>query len=283
LNLNDPSRRAVSKSAANPGTGRSFTPARFSVPANPSGAEEKLLRLQVVLAHAGVASRRAAEALIAGGRVSVNGETVTTPGTKVRSGDQVALDGKPVAAEERMHYLALNKPPEYLCSASDSFGRRLALELLPSEILERLYNVGRLDYLSSGLIFFTNDGGFAAKLGHPSSGIEKEYEVESTVPIPDAFTEEFTAGVLIEGQRYKALKAEKTGRKSLRIVLVEGKNREIRRVFSHFHLHPSLLRRIRIGPVLLDSLEEGKTRPLTETELRALYPGNLRDTGGGSW
>ncbi|MDR2143329.1 MAG: rRNA pseudouridine synthase [Treponema sp.] len=254
------------------------------------------MRLQVVLARAGVASRRAAEALIAGGRVSVNGKTVTEPGTKVSPRDEVAFDGKPVAAETRIHYLALNKPPEYLCSASDPFGRRLAIKLLPPEIPERLYNVGRLDYLSSGLIFFTNDGGFAARLGHPSSGIEKEYEVESTVPVPDAFTEEFTAGVLVEGQRYKALRAEKTGKKSLRIVLVEGKNREIRRVFSHFHLHLQLLRRIRIGPVLLGNLEEGKTRPLTKTELRLLYPaagsgdaanmedsGNVTDTGGMQW
>ncbi|MDR2048950.1 MAG: rRNA pseudouridine synthase [Treponema sp.] len=275
--MNNSSRRGGNEGAA-PGT------VRLSAPARPSGAEEKLLRLQVVLAHSGAASRRAAEALIAGGRVSVNGKTVTTPGTKVRSCDEVALDGKPVAAETRIHYLALNKPPEYLCSASDSFGRRLVLELLPPEIPERLYNVGRLDYLSSGLLFITNDGGFAARLGHPSSGIEKEYEVESTVPVPDAFTEEFTAGVLIEGQRYKALKAEKTGKKSLRIVLVEGKNREIRRVFSHFHLHLQLLRRIRIGPVLLGNLEEGKTRPLTETEVRLLYPaapsGNTADTGG---
>jgi 23S rRNA pseudouridine2605 synthase len=249
-----------------------------------SETEEKLLRLQVVLAHAGIASRRAAEALIAQGRVTVNGEAVTVPGTRVRPGDDVKLAGKPVRAEERMHYLALNKPPEYLCSASDSFGRRLALELLPPEIPERLYSVGRLDYLSSGLIFFTNDGDFTARLSHPSSGIEKEYEVESTVPVPDAFTEAFTAGVLIEGQRYKALKVEKTGKKSLRIVLVEGKNREIRRVFSHFHLHPSLLRRIRIGPVLLGSLEEGKTRSLTETELRTLYPatGNRSGTTTGN-
>jgi 23S rRNA pseudouridine2605 synthase len=282
--LNDPSRGGGNEGAANPGTARS------------SGPEAELLRLQVVLAHAGVASRRAAEALIAGGRVSVNGKTVTAPGTKVSPRDEVMFDGKPVAAETRIHYLALNKPPEYLCSASDPFGRRLALKLLPPEIPERLYNVGRLDYLSSGLIFFTNDGGFAARLGHPSSGIEKEYEVESTVPVPDSFTEEFTAGILVEGRWYKALKAEKTGKKSLRIVLVEGKNREIRRVFSHFHLHLQLLRRIRIGPVPLGNLEEGKTRPLTENELRLLYPAagsentvdagnreNVTNTGGMPW
>jgi 23S rRNA pseudouridine2605 synthase len=241
-----------------------------TVPA--AAEEEKSLRLQVFLAHSGAASRRAAETFIAQGRVSVNGKTVTTPGTKVNPGDQVRLDGKAVTAEKRLHYLALNKPPEYLCSSSDPFGRPLALELLPPDISERLYNVGRLDYLSSGLIFFTNDGGFTARLSHPSSGIEKEYIVESTVPVPDAFTEEFTAGVLIEGQWYKALEAEKTGKKSLRIVLIEGKNREIRRIFSHFHLHPCLLRRIRIGPVLLGNLGEGKTRPLTEKELRQIYP-----------
>ncbi|MDR0403170.1 MAG: rRNA pseudouridine synthase [Treponema sp.] len=242
------------------------------------------MRLQVVLARSGAASRRASETFIAQGRVSVNGKTVTEPGTKVYARDEVSLDGKPVTAEKRLRYLALHKPPEYLCSASDSFGRRLALELLPPEMPERLYSVGRLDYLSSGLIFFTNDGGFSARLGHPSSGIEKEYEVESTVPVPGAFVDEFTAGVLIDGQRYRAAMVEKTGKKSLRIVLVEGKNREIRRVFSHFHLHPCLLRRVRIGPVRLGDLAEGKTRPLTKEELYAIDSALPKtDTGGRTW
>jgi 23S rRNA pseudouridine2605 synthase len=230
----------------------------------------KNIRLQVFLAHAGVASRRASEEIIARGRVSVNGVTVVSQGSRVGEGDIVLLDGKPVHAESRRFYLALNKPPGFICSSHDPQGRPLALDLLPAEIGERLYNVGRLDFLSCGLIFFTNDGGFAAKLGHPGSGLEKEYILEASGIIPDSVVEAFIEGITIEGESYKAVAAEKTGRKELRIVLVEGKNREIRRVFSHFHLHPTVLRRVRIGNVRLKDLPEGSSRPLTETEIASL-------------
>jgi 23S rRNA pseudouridine2605 synthase len=236
--------------------------------------EEKGRRLQVYLAHAGAASRRAAEGLIAAGRVQVNGKTVTGMGSKVFSGDTVLLDGSPVRPETRLRYLALNKPAGYICSSSDPQGRPLALDLLPEGIGERLYNVGRLDFLSCGLIFFTNDGDFAGRLGHPGFGLEKEYLVEASGPIPDAAAEAFVRGSTIEGISYRAKEAEKTGRKSLRVVLVEGKNREIRRIFSHFHLHPVRLRRVRIGPVLLGDLPEGASRPLTERELKELRHGN---------
>jgi 23S rRNA pseudouridine2605 synthase len=232
--------------------------------------EDKPLRLQVYLAHAGIASRRACEAIISGGRVAVNGAVTTELGTKVGKGDTICLDGVPVKMEQKLHYLALNKPPGYLCSSKDPQGRPLALELLPSSINERLYNVGRLDYLSSGLIFFTNDGGFALQLGHPASNIEKEYLVEASGPIPSHVKDEFLAGITVEGVAYRALRIESLGQKSLRIVLVEGKNREIRRVFSHFHLHPVTLRRVRIGPVLLGDLAEGVSRPLTEGEVAGL-------------
>lgn len=231
---------------------------------------EQGLRLQVFLAHAGVASRRAAEGLIAGGRVSVNGVTVTTQGTKVSPGDAVTLDGKPVKAETRRLYLALNKPPGYICSSSDPQGRPLALDLLPGTIRERMYNVGRLDFLSCGLIFFTNDGDFAAKLGHPRYGLEKEYMVEATGHIPDELISAFQRGIVIEDVLYKARYIERAASRCVRIVLIEGKNREIRRVFSHFHLHPSRLRRTRIGPVSLGKLAEGESRPLTEQELNGL-------------
>jgi 23S rRNA pseudouridine2605 synthase len=180
------------------------------------------------------------------------------------------LDGKPVQVESRLHYIALNKPAGYICSSADPQGRPLALELLPKGIHERLYSVGRLDFMSSGLIFFTNDGAFSARLGHPGSGLEKEYHVEASGQIPDAVCEAFAEGVTIEGVRYKALEIEKTGSRSMRVVLVEGKNREIRRVFSHFHLHPVRLCRTRIGPVLLGNLEKGETRPLSEAEIKSL-------------
>jgi 23S rRNA pseudouridine2605 synthase len=237
------------------------------------------MRLQVFLAHAGVASRRAAEELIAQGKVTVNGNKVSTPGFKVLPRDEVCFDGRSVKIESRLLYLALNKPPLYICSSSDPQGRPLALELLPvykssgsgsgveAGPTIRLYNVGRLDYRSTGLIIFTNDGEFAARLGHPRAQIEKEYLVESTSPIPDRVVEEFERGLIIEGILYRARYIERTGRKSLRVVLIEGKNREIRRVFSHFHLHPQRLQRVRIGPVCLGSLKEGDSRPLTAEEL----------------
>ena len=236
--------------------------------------EEKGQRLQVFLAHAGVASRRAAEGLIAAGRVSVNGSVITEQGTKVFAADVVLLDGKPIQTESRLVYLALNKPAGYICSSNDPQGRPLALELLPTDYSERLYSVGRLDFLSSGLIFFTNDGEFAARLGHPGSGLEKEYVVEASGQIPDTVVEEFLRGITIEGVLYKAKEAEKTGRKSMRVVLVEGKNREIRRIFSHFHLHPILLRRIRIGSVKLGNLAEGACRPLAKREISELQGEN---------
>lgn len=232
--------------------------------------EESGQRLQVFLAHAGFASRRAAKGIIEAGRVTVNGIAVCAQGSRVFPGDTVMVDGKPARAESRFHYFALNKPPRYICSSSDPQGRPLALSLLPREISERMYNVGRLDFLSCGLIFFTNDGEFAARLGHPGSSLEKEYIVEATGHIPDETALAFERGITIEGTHYRSHAVSRINSRCLRIVLIEGKNREIRRVFSHFHLHPSRLRRVRIGPIQLGKLAEGASRPLTKQELEQL-------------
>ena len=234
---------------------------------------ERGVRLQVYMARAGVASRRAAEEIIAAGRVSVNGTTVDTQGSRVLPGDRVLMDGSELSQERRRVYIALNKPPRYICSSSDPQGRPLALDLLPGEFGERMYNVGRLDFLSCGLIFFTNDGDFAAKLGHPSSGIEKEYVVETTGNVPDELLRAFENGITIEGEHYRARAVGRIGSRCVRIVLIEGKNREIRRVFSHFRLHPFRLRRVRIGPVRLGDLAEGESRRIAYDELEALMGG----------
>jgi 23S rRNA pseudouridine2605 synthase len=234
-----------------------------------TGSGQAPLRLQVFLAHAGVASRRACEGLISAGRVSVNGQVVTAMGAKVLPGDDIRLDGVALQLETRFYYLALHKPPLYISSSSDPQGRPLAMDLLP-RLGKRLYNIGRLDYRSSGLIIFTNDGDFAAGVSHPSANIEKEYLVEATGPIPDTLLEKFTKGLEIEGVFYRAADIERLGRKAMRVTLIEGRNREIRRVFSYFHLHPSKLHRIRIGPVVLGSLGPGESRPLTEEELKGL-------------
>jgi len=241
----------------------------FAPAVEPLAEAHDAVRLHVFLAHAGIASRRAAEKLIAQGRITVNGRQVSVPGEKVLPSDDVRFDGKTVKTESRLLYLVLNKPPLYISSSYDPEGRLLAKDLLPP-CPERLYNVGRLDYRSSGLLIFTNDGKFAAAIGHPSAEIEKEYLIESTVPVPDSAIDEFARGLIIEGILYRAREIERTGRKSLRVVLVEGKNREIRRVFSHFHLHPERLQRIRIGPVCIGSLKEGESRSLTAEELSKL-------------
>lgn len=235
-----------------------------------STADPAPLRLQAYLARCGVASRRACEDLIRSGRVSVNGAVVSGMGAKVLPGDAVEFDGKPVVPEGRLVYLALNKPEGYICTQSDPQGRPLARDLLPDAVVERVYNVGRLDLRSCGLILFTNDGDFAGRVAHPSAEIEKEYFVDSTVPVPDRMLDEFRAGVEIDGVLYRCAEIERLGRRSVRVVLVEGKNREIRRVFSHFRLHPERLFRARIGPVRVGDLRPGESRPLTAAEVAAL-------------
>jgi 23S rRNA pseudouridine2605 synthase len=234
------------------------------------GAEGTPVRAQVYLARAGVASRRASEQLIAAGRVSVNGRIIAALGEKVAVGDQVCLDGVPLKLETRFRYLALHKPPEYLCSSADPQGRPLALELLPKDIPERLYSVGRLDYRSSGLILYTNDGSFAAAVGHPSGKIIKEYVVETSAPLPREALESFARGIVIDGIAYKAREVEALGKRAARITLIEGKNREIRRVLSYFHLHPTRLCRTEIGPVSLAGLGPGESRSLTAREIERL-------------
>jgi 23S rRNA pseudouridine2605 synthase len=241
-----------------------------------AGQTNKAERLQAFLAHAGVASRRASERLILEGRGMVNGSVVKELGTKVSKTDAVSVDGIPVRRETVMHYLALNKPPGYISASSDPQGRPLAVDLLPAGIGERLYSIGRLDYASAGLILFTNDGDFAAKTGHPRANIAKEYLVKTTKAIPDELAAQFVRGITLTdastGQTtlFRAKSTRRVAPNALSVILIEGKNREIRRVFSHFHLHIVSLQRVRIGPVLLDGLPEGATRPLTVNELAVL-------------
>jgi 23S rRNA pseudouridine2605 synthase len=235
-------------------------------------------RLHVFLAHAGVASRRASERLILEGRVTVNGQQISELGSQVSETDTVCVDGFPVRPEAVARYLALHKPPGYICASSDPQGRPLALSLLPVGIAERLYPIGRLDYASSGLIFFTNDGAFAAKVGHPRSNIEKEYIVKTTRAIPEDLPSRFVRGIALEnpespsGEKivFRAKSIERVAPNVVSVILIEGKNREIRRVFSHFHLHITALRRVRIGPVVLGDLAEGTSRPLTPIEIERL-------------
>ncbi|UTC89964.1 rRNA pseudouridine synthase [Treponema denticola] len=228
------------------------------------------IRLQVYLARCGVASRRASENLILNGRVSVDGKIVTELGTKVSGKEKICLDGKQIFPEAEKRYILLNKPEGYVCSLADEKDRPIAASLLKDSYTERLYNIGRLDMLSGGAILFTNDGDFSAKVEHPSSEIEKEYEVITVFEYPDEILQKFLRGVRIEGVFYKALSAERIAKNKMRIVLIEGKNREIRRVLKFFNIKIKKLTRVRIGCVHLSDLPSGKHRPLTSEEIKGL-------------
>ncbi|UTD08105.1 rRNA pseudouridine synthase [Treponema denticola] len=228
------------------------------------------IRLQVYLARCGVASRRASENLILNGRVSVDGKIITELGTKVSGKEKICLDGKQIFPEAEKRYILLNKPEGYVCSLADEKDRPIAASLLKDTYTERLYNIGRLDMLSGGAILFTNDGDFSAKVEHPSSEIEKEYEVITVFEYPDEILQKFLRGVRIEGVFYKALSAERIAKNKMRIVLIEGKNREIRRVLKFFNIKIKKLTRVRIGCVHLSDLPSGKHRPLTSEEIKGL-------------
>lgn len=228
------------------------------------------IRLQVYLARCGVASRRSSENLILNGRVSVDGKIITELGTKVSGKEKICLDGKQIFPEAEKRYILLNKPEGYVCSLADEKDRPIAASLLKDTYTERLYNIGRLDMLSGGAILFTNDGDFSANVEHPSSEIEKEYEVITVFEYPDEVLQKFLRGVRIEGVFYKALSAERISKNKMRIVLIEGKNREIRRVLKFFNIKIKKLIRVRIGCVYLSDLPSGKHRPLTSEEIKGL-------------
>lgn len=232
--------------------------------------EKNELRLQVFLSHCGVASRRAAEKIILDGRVSVNGNIITELGTKVSQKDEVLVDGKKIQMEAVKRYVLLNKPAGFVCSSSDEKGRAVACDLLKDKYSERLYNVGRLDMYSKGMIIFTNDGDFAAKLSHPSSQIEKEYIVETSQDVPEDFPNKFERGIRVEGKFYKCVRCEIIKARKLKIVLIEGKNREIRNVLNSQNIGTKSLVRVRIGNVTLDELKPGDCRDLTQKEVQNL-------------
>lgn len=246
-----------------------------------NNSDDSKVRLQVALAHAGVASRRACEKIITDGQVTVNGAVVTELGTKVSPEDIICVNGQQVFQEARKRYVLLNKPIGYVCSLSEENerpgepARNLAIDLLKPHFAERLYNVGRLDMYSSGLILFTNDGDFAAVVSHPSAQLEKEYIVETSLPYPRFLPEKFMRGVRVDGVFYKCKFAEGLSSHKMRIVLIEGKNREIRRVIESFDLRVKSLTRVRIGFIsakLPDGslLQPGSFRELEQSEVSEL-------------
>lgn len=233
------------------------------------------VRLQKFLAEAGVASRRASEKLIADGHITVNGREVVELGTKVDPvHDRVMVDGRLVKAKRKL-YIALHKPPSYLCSRTDesASGRRLVGDLLPKE-WSNLFSVGRLDNDSEGLLLLTNDGDFSLHLTHPRYGVVKTYVVTVEGKIDLHVINLLMKGIEDKGQTLKAKRARLiSATKSKSVVemeLTEGKNREVRRMFESQGLTVIRLQRTKIGRVPLGELPSGKWRALTEPEIKSL-------------
>jgi pseudouridine synthase len=231
-------------------------------------------RLQKILANAGVASRRAAEKLIAEGRVEVDGRVVREVGTSADPETQeIRVDGARVRAGKTRNYVALNKPRGYVTTRSDPAHRPTVMELLPLP-LRNLYPVGRLDMGSTGLLILTDDGELAHKLTHPRFGVEKGYLVTVEGAPDDKTLERATRGITVGGERLSIaeVKVEGTrgGRTKLRAILRRGKNREIRRLFEALGFPVVGLHRERIGGLTVKGIPAGGFRPLSREEVGLL-------------
>jgi 23S rRNA pseudouridine2605 synthase len=228
------------------------------------------MRLGKYLAHAGVASRRAAEQIIAAGRVSVAGETVTDPARDVGPGTPVAVDGRELSGAEPRVVFALNKPVGVVSTARDTHGRQTVVGLVPAEGL-RLYPVGRLDADSSGLILLTNDGELANRLTHPRYEVPKTYRARvGGGPVSDRALRALRSGVQLEDGLTAPARVRRTGPHDIEVTIHEGRNRQVRRMAEAVG-HPVLeLERTAFGPLRLDGLGEGAHRRLEAAELGRL-------------
>ena len=234
------------------------------------------IRLQKILSHAGVASRRAAETLIAEGRVTINGATVREMGTKADPlRDDIRVDGRRIRAAQRLRYILLNKPAGYVTTRSDPQRRRTVMDLLGG-VREYVYPVGRLDYDTQGLLLLTNDGDLAARLTHPRHGIERTYEARvAGMPDADAI-ERLRTGVPLDGRRTQPADVVllNAGRRDsdgvLRLTIREGRNRQVRRMCEAVGHPERALARTRIGPISDRRLKPGEWRELKPDEVRNL-------------
>jgi 23S rRNA pseudouridine2605 synthase len=236
------------------------------------------MRLAKYLAHAGIASRRAAEALVAAGRVSVAGEVVRDPARDVDETSGVVLDGRTVTGPESRVVYALHKPVGVLSTARDTHGRRTVIDLVASE-QRRLYPVGRLDADSSGLLLLTNDGALAHRLTHPRHEVPKVYRVEvAGGPVGKQALDALRAGVVLDDGPTAPACVRRVRASELELTIREGRNRQVRRMCEAVG-HPVLaLRRVGFGPLALGRLAPGAHRRLTETEVRDLREAGTRES-----
>jgi 23S rRNA pseudouridine2605 synthase len=228
-------------------------------------------RLSKALAAAGVASRRKAEELIFSGKVSVNGEVVKIPQTLVSwETDSICVDNKTLKREEKKLYFLLNKPRGYICSNARVGTKKIVSDLFEATP-ERLFTVGRLDRDTTGLLIVTNDGHFANKVIHPSANITKEYLVKTNLEPFHEHLLKISKGIEIDGDWVQPVKVTKVRNGTIKVVVREGKKREVRLLVEQTGLKVLELKRIRIGGLLLGGLLEGTYRTLTESDKESLF------------
>jgi len=230
-------------------------------------------RIAKVMARAGIASRRAAEAMIAAGRVAVNGAVISSPALNVTRRDKVTVDGQPLPGRARTRLFRYHKPRGLVTTHSDPQGRPTIFAKLPKR-LPRLISVGRLDLNSEGLLLLTNDGGLARALELPSTGWERRYRVRALGRVTQNALDGLKRGVAVAGVRYgpieAALDREQGANVWLTVSLREGKNREVRRVLEHLGLKVNRLIRIAYGPFELGELEDATVEEVETEDLRKL-------------
>jgi 23S rRNA pseudouridine2605 synthase len=233
------------------------------------------VRLQKVLAAAGIGSRRACEEMIGEGRIEVDGEIVRRFGARVDPDHQVIrVDGRRIAASEKLVYVALNKPPGVVTTMSDERGRKTIADLL-GDRAERLFHVGRLDYETEGLMLLMNDGELAHRLSHPRFGVLKTYLADISAPFPRDLGRQLMSGIELDdgvasADRFRVV--ERAGARALvEVTLHEGRKHIVRRMFATVGYPVSRLVRTEVGPVALGSLRSGATRRLSSREVGDLY------------
>jgi 23S rRNA pseudouridine2605 synthase len=233
------------------------------------------VRLQKVLAEAGIGSRRHCEELIGAGRVEVDGQTVRRFGARVDPDRQVIrVDGKRIPAKPGLVYLAFNKPPKVLTAMSDPRGRPTVADFL-GDRSERLFHIGRLDYDTEGLMLLTNDGELAHRLAHPSFEVAKTYLADVAGPVPKDLGRRLTTGIELDdgvatADRFRVI--DRSGQRALvEITLHEGRKHVVRRMLAAAGHPVSRLVRTDVGPIRLGTLKPGATRELTTREIGELY------------
>jgi 23S rRNA pseudouridine2605 synthase len=227
-------------------------------------------RLSKVLAAAGVASRRKAEELIFNGNVSVNSQVIKVPQTLVdSSNDDIRVFGNSITGVEKKVYFLLHKPTGYICSSKKVGSKKIVLDIFDG-LPYRLFTVGRLDRETSGLLIVTNDGHFANEVIHPSKGLAKEYLVKTEQEITQEHLELISQGALVEGAWVRPKKVQKVRKGTLKIVVTEGKKREVRNLVEKAGLNLLSLSRIRIGGLNLGAIPYGSFREMTDNDKKQL-------------